>query len=383
MMDADNVGRIQEYLASRSIVGALLSNPATVTWLTGYAPPIESGPNPLEAGPALLWIVDNAMVLILSDAEADSARAVGASVVEYPGYTINGPADAFAQQADAVRILVGQHSTLRGRVAVEPHTLPAVIQSVLVAALPRTLLLAVDEDLSRLRAVKSGQEIAKLRRALQLCDLAHTRARQALRPGLTELDLWNQVRGEVEKQAGARVPALVDVVAGPRAGAVGGPPSDYEIQRGDSLILDVVLRLDGYWGDTAGTWFAGEPSAELARAFQAARDALRTGIDAVRPGVMACDLDALLREAVRRFDGNVTYPHHSGHGIGTTYHDAPRIVPFETMRLEPGMVITVEPGIYLEGVGGVRVEDAVLVTTDGCELLTRHLLDDAVVVAQV
>jgi Xaa-Pro aminopeptidase len=380
-MDADNVGRLIEYLASRSIVGALVSNTATVTWLTGYAPPIESGANPFEAGPALLWILDNAMVLILSDAEADSARALRVPVVEYLGYTIDAPADAFGRQADALRILLGQHSTLRGRVAVELHTLPAVIHSVLVAALPDTQLVPADEDLSRLRAIKSGQEISKLRRALQLCDLAHTSARDVLRPSLTELDLWNQVRAEVEKEAGARVPALVDVVAGPRAAEIGGPPSGYEIRRGDPVILDVVLRSQGYWGDTAGTWFAGEPSADLGRASQAAREALRMGVDAVRPGVMACDLDALLRDAVRRFDGAATYPHHSGHGIGTTYHDAPRLVPYETMRLEPGMVITIEPGIYLEGVGGVRVEDAVLVTTDGCEVLTRHLLDDAVVTA--
>jgi Xaa-Pro aminopeptidase len=92
----------------------------------------------------------------------------------------------------------------------------------------------------------------------------------------------------------------------------------------------------------------------------------------VRPGLRASDLDQSLRDALRKA-GYSPHPHHSGHGFGTTYHEEPRIVPYNNDRLETGMVIALEPGVYLPGVGGVRLEHALLVTADGCEVLTHHL----------
>jgi Xaa-Pro aminopeptidase len=103
------------------------------------------------------------------------------------------------------------------------------------------------------------------------------------------------------------------------------------------------------------------------------RDALRRGIDAVKPGIRACDLDAQLRGFIRDA-GYEPYPHHSGHGLGASFHEEPRIVPYNELPLAENMIIALEPGIYLSGVGGVRLEDVVLVTADGCELLTRHLV---------
>ncbi len=381
-LDRDNLARLTDHLAGRSLDGALLSEPASVTWLTGYAPPVESGPNPFEGGPALAWVQAGAIELIVSDAEATSVANLGVSVTEYDGYTIEGPVEAFSNQARALRTVLERHASGggRGTFGFEPDTLPVSMLRAAEQGLPRAEWTRLDDELSRLRAVKTNREITHLRRSLALCDLAQARFRDALRSGVTEIDLWNEVRAAVERDAGSRIPALVDVVAGQRGADIGAPPSSYKIRPGDPVILDVVLRLDGYWGDTAGTWFAGETSEDLARAYAVVRDALRRGIDAVRPGVEARALDAILREGVARYASNATYPHHSGHGIGTTYHDPPRLVPYESMRLEPGMVITLEPGIYLQGVGGVRLEDVVLVTADGCELLTRHLLDDRPVV---
>jgi Xaa-Pro aminopeptidase len=111
----------------------------------------------------------------------------------------------------------------------------------------------------------------------------------------------------------------------------------------------------------------------LSKAFGIVRDTLRAGIESVRPGVRAFDLDQQMRKSIQDA-GFAPYPHHSGHGLGTTYHEEPRIVPYNTLALQPGMVIALEPGIYLPDVGGIRLEDVVLVTQDGCELLTHHLV---------
>lgn len=377
-LDPAVFARLTKYLEARSLDAALLSDPGTVTWLTGYAPPIESGPNPFEAWTALAWVADGTVTLILSDAEAPRITTDGITVVDYAGYTIEGPVTAFANQAAVLKGLLRRHaSTSRIAIGYEPDTMPVSLLRAAESGLPMADWHALDDGPARLRAVKTAAELARLRRALALCDLAQARFRSALRPGVTEIDLWNEVRAAVEHEAGGRIPALVDVVSGPRAADIGGPPTSKQVGPGDSVILDVVLRLDGCWGDTAGTWFAGEPSADLARAYRFVRDALRRGIDAVRPGIEAGELDSILRDGVAGYAPGTSFPHHAGHGLGATYHDPPRIVPYESMILEPGMVITLEPGIYLPGVGGVRLEDVVLVTADSCEVLTHHLEGDS------
>ncbi|MCX6064760.1 MAG: M24 family metallopeptidase [Chloroflexi bacterium] len=141
---------------------------------------------------------------------------------------------------------------------------------------------------------------------------------------------------------------------------------------GDAVIADIVPRLNGYWGDNAGTHFASEPSPDLKKMYQIVLNTLKKGIAAIKPGVLACDLDKMLRNAIQD-EGYAPYPHHSGHGLGTSYHEEPRIVPYNQMKIQPGMVIAIEPGIYVPGTGGVRLEDVVLVTQDGCEVLTKHL----------
>ncbi len=365
--------RLDRFLRSRGLFAALLANPATVTWLSGYAAPINSGPSPFEGGPALGWYRDGALTLLVSDLEAAAARASGAEVREYLGYTIERPLDAIGNQAAALRALLQEQGGAGGAVGVEWSWLPAPLAAVVSDVLAGVATQRLDGELDPLRAVKSAEEIEKLRAALRLCDVGQAEVRANVRPGCSELELWTLAAGRMELAASARLPILADLVAGPeRTAEIGGPPTPYVLQEGDPVIFDVAPRLDGYWGDTFGTWFVGTPTEELARAFDVVRAALRRGIEAVRPGLRARELDALLRGDLREA-GYQPHPHHSGHGLGTTYHEAPRIVPYEETALQPGMVITVEPGVYLPGVGGVRLEEVVLVTEDGCEVLTRHL----------
>ncbi len=371
-MSLQALDRLAEFCKEKRLSSLLMSNPATITWLTGYAPSIQTGPNPFDGGPALAWWHDGQLTLVLSDAEAGAARGLGIEARDYVGYTIDGPAAGFRNQGYILKDVLATSNTLKAVVGVELNYLPAALLDVVKNALPNASLVPVDGEFDLLRAIKTPDELEKIKAALALCDLAQSETKSLMRPGISEIELWTMVKGRLEIAAGSRLPVLADFIAGVRTAEIGGLPGSYVLREGDPIIADIVPRLNGYWGDNCGTHFVGEPSPQLRKAYQAVLDALCAAIETVRPGLRACDLDAQLRKAVQD-SGYPVYPHHSGHGIGATYHEEPRIVPYNTATLQPGMVIALEPGVYLPEVGGIRLEDVMLVTDNGCEVLTHHL----------
>ena len=341
-------------IARQAGAGALLAaDPATVTWLTGYAADIETGPSPFAHAPLAVLVPGAEPVLIVSEDEAGAAAAGGCEVVTYPGFGL-GPLDPVGGAARALADVIPP-----GPVATECGALTASLAAGLSTV-------EVGAQLALARAVKDEDEIALVRAALALCDAGQRAAREHAHPEMTELDLWALVRAAIERVAGERIPVLADLVAGPRTAEVGGLPGGGVLTDGDLVLCDLVPRRGGYWGDSCSTFAVGEPSATARERHRAAMDALARAIEAVRPGVVAGDIDALARPGL-------DYPHHTGHGLGTTYHEEPRIVPGSNVVLEPGMVIALEPGSYGEG-EGVRVEQIVVVTNDGCEVLSGHEL---------
>ncbi len=371
-MNRQSLEHLLAFLKTEHLSAVLLSNLSNLTWLTGYAPPIETGPSPFEGGPAMTWCCEGDVVLLLSDMEAGAARAHEVEVFDYVAYTIEAPLAGYRNQAAGLARLLSKFSGLHGRVGVEMDTLPASLFSVVQKTLPSVTLVPLDGRLEPLRAVKSAGELELILTALKLCDLAQAETKRLIQPGKTELEVWGALKARLELEAGGRVPVLADLVAGKRTAEVGGLPGAYVLQEGDPVLADIVPRLGGYWGDNSGIHFVGEAPAELKKIYSVVLEALHMGIQTVKPGLKACDLDNLLRSFIRN-RGYPVYPHHSGHGIGTSYHEEPRIVPYNPMQLESGMVIALEPGIYLPGFGGVRLEDVVLVTETGCTLLTHHL----------
>jgi Xaa-Pro aminopeptidase len=325
-----------------------------VTWLTGFWDDLEWGPSPFALAPLAVLAPDGPPVLVVSEDWAEAAAATGCEVSTYPGFTVE-PLDVAAQAARALAAAVGGR-----RVAAE------------AAALPSALAAAIDwvdagDLLASAQAVKDDDEIALVRGAIALCDIgqAETRARAAA--GMTELELWSAMRLAVETAAGERTPIVADLVAGPRTGETGGQPGLRRIEEGDLVLVDLVPRKAGYWGDCCATFAVGEPPPQAVEHHRRARERLARVIEAVRPGAVAGDLDALAREGL-------DYPHHTGHGLGAGFHEEPRIIPGSRTVLEPGMVVAFEPGSYGEG-SGARAEQVVLVTDDGCEVLSGHSLD--------
>jgi Xaa-Pro aminopeptidase len=330
----------------------LAAPPSTVAWLTGHPADLETGPSPFALAPLALLEPGSPPILIVAEDEAEAAADTGCEVAAYPGFGL-GPVDPAGRAATVLERLVG-----RARVATEGGSLPAA----LAAGLD---WLDATRALASARAVKDPDELDRLRAAIRACNAGQAAARAEATPGTTELELWGRVRAAIEGAAGARVPVLADLVSGERTSEVGGPPSERALAEGDLVLCDLVPRVAGYWGDSCSTFCLGEPGEAARRAHRRCRESLARAVELVRAGAVAGEVDAAAREGL-------DYPHHTGHGIGTAWHEEPRIVPGATTVLEEGMVVALEPGSYADA--GVRVEQVVLVTADGCEVLSEHEL---------
>jgi Xaa-Pro aminopeptidase len=364
----ERIERAVAALRARGLEAALLSSPHNVCYVGGYEVPIEAGPSAFAGGPDLALLdADGAVTLIVPDLEESAAHAGGQAdaVVAYPAFSHLERHDQPANEWAALRGVLRASGVL----GIEPATLPAYLERAMRADLPDLRLGDATPAQAAARLVKTEDEITRLRRAVDLTAVGQQAARRLLRPGMTEIELFAGLRGAMERAAGRRLPLAGDLVAGAaRTANVGGWPLGGIIGPDDLVLVDLAPRLDGYWGDSCNTLLAGEPSAEQRRMLEATTGALAAGIAAARPGLPARDLDAVCRRHVESY--GYTYPHHSGHALGTTVHEDPRLVPYETTPLQAGMVLALEPAAYVPGVGGVRTEHVILITSSGAELLS-------------
>jgi Xaa-Pro aminopeptidase len=223
------------------------------------------------------------------------------------------------------------------------------------------------------RAIKDPLEIDLLRESCRRLAGVARRLPELAREGLTEVEVARAVDHALER-AGFDAPAFPTIVAsGPNSAVPHARPTDRRLVGGDLVLLDFGGRLDGYCGDLTRMAAVGQAGPEVRSLFEAVREAQAAAIAAVRPGQEASAVDTAAREVLERHGFGDAVLHATGHGLGLELHEAPRIArpdPHHTDRLESGMVCTIEPGAYVEGLGGVRLEDDVLVTADACEVLT-------------
>ena len=370
-MHEEQRARAQRELTSKGIERALFAHPFTVTWLTGFAPAPQLGPTPFAGGPALVWYAGGEFTLIAVDAYAAEAAATGCPVVGYLGYTIAEPLAGPAHLQDALRQAIGTVAGA-GRVGLEADAVPAALVATLQAALPgASELVPIDGWLTPLRAVKTVEELAKLRENFALTDIGHAAARKSVYAGQREIDVWIALESAIQQAAGQRVPVGNDCVVGYRENNTGGWPLDLEIRPHDAVIVDLSTLRHGYWSDSCATYYAGEPTERQRAMHRTAAEALEFAISLVKPGAICSEIDRAVRQFIADA-GYPVYPHHTGHSVGVTGHDEPRIVPYDHAVVEEGMVLMLEPGTYYPGETGVRLEDAVLVTATGAEVLTHH-----------
>ncbi len=222
----------------------------------------------------------------------------------------------------------------------------------------------------RLRQRKDSHEIEAIKGAVEIASKAFEELLGQLKPGLTERQAAAQLEFHM-RQLGADAIAFDTIVASGARGALPhGRASDKIIQSGDLVTFDFGARLDGYNSDITRTVFiGGQPSPRQQQIYDLVRESQLAGIAAVRPGVKASEVDAASRAVFHKAGEREYYLHSNGHNLGREVHEAPFITPTDDSLLEPGMVLTVEPGLYVSEWGGVRIEDDLLVTENGAEVL--------------
>ncbi len=221
-----------------------------------------------------------------------------------------------------------------------------------------------------LRLVKEEQEIELIRAAQGLADAAF----EALRPGIRAGAHEEELAAELEhflRRRGAKAAFDFTVASGPRGALPHAGASRRTLAEDELVTLDFGAQREGYHSDMTRTVAVGSPSEELRRLYRAVLEAERAAVAAVRPGAICSDLDAAAREVLAGHGLGEYFAHSLGHGVGLAIHEGPGLRAGNEQPLQAGMVVTIEPGVYLPGVGGVRIEDLLLVTEGGHEVLSR------------
>jgi Xaa-Pro aminopeptidase len=256
------------------------------------------------------------------------------------------------------------------RIGIEGEHLSVAARSRLSADLPSGCKLrAAPALVERLRIIKDAEELDCIRAAVQLGARLFDTVLKTLCPGVKETDVAAEMEYAAHR-AGAQEMAFSTIIAaGKRSALPHGRASTATIPARGFIVCDFGVILTGYCSDRTRTVHMGRPGAEERRVYQAVRQAQQASIDAVRSGVSVSEVDQAGRKLLKREGLARHFTHSTGHGVGLEIHEAPRVAAGQTVILKPGMVITIEPGIYFPNRWGVRIEDMVLVTETGCEVL--------------
>ncbi len=235
---------------------------------------------------------------------------------------------------------------------------------------PSAELVATNGLVDNLRIVKHESEVARIEAAAAIADAALASVRDRLWDGPTEADFGLELDTAM-RRLGAEGTSFETIVAGGPNGAMPHHrPGTRVISEGDLVVLDFGALVDGYCSDMTRTVMVGDPSPTQARMLEVVGASQRAGVEAVRPGVATGEVDRACRAVIEDAGWGDAFVHSTGHGVGLEIHEEPRVAAGADATLVPGAVVTVEPGVYLPEHGGVRIEDTVVVTADGCRALT-------------
>lgn len=338
-------------MASKDVDAFCVSSLFNVRWLTGFK---CSYGRVLAAGKNFYLLTDARYT-------ADARRAAaGAEVVEITANLMD----------SKVKEILRSHGVKR--LSVERDIIVLGEYQALKDELARDMKIESRSGLvENLRIVKDEHEIEAIHRACRTADKAFSHALTKIRAGVTEKFIASEMDGFMIGQQVDGLAFETIVAAGPRGAFPHAQPTGRKLRNGDLVVLDFGVCLDGYNSDTTRTVAVGRPRPELEKMYRAVHAAQAAAREAARAGMTCRALDAVARKALAGFGLAKHFTHGLGHGVGLEIHELPRVSSVSDAVLKRNMIFTIEPGVYVEGVGGVRIEDTVALTADGLKVLTH------------
>jgi Xaa-Pro aminopeptidase len=283
-----------------------------------------------------------------------------------------------APTSAAHREILGPAVDALARLGLEAHGVTWAQQRAYADWFSDTELVPTDGVVEALRRVKEPAEVARIRAACAIADDALAELLPSLARNPTEREFALQLEFAM-RRLGASGNSFDPIVAsGPNGAKPHARPTDRPIGRGELVVIDFGCVVDGYCSDMTRTVSVGDPGPDARRVWDVVAASQRAGRDAVRGGVECVAVDRASRDVIDAAGWGEMFAHGTGHGVGLEIHEAPRVAKTASGTLEVGAVVTVEPGVYLPGVGGVRIEDTLVVTADGAEALTEFPKDPVV-----
>jgi len=348
------IAQLQKLVRKAGLNSLLVTNPENWFYLTGFTG---------EAG--ILVIESHGATLITDERFTTQAKqeAPGTAVVLQKDGLYRSCGEMLGQRRlrkvgfDSEQVTVAQLRAVKkaagGGVRLDPA--PRLVQS--------------------LRMKKDARELAKMRRAAILASEAVEAAIKLLKPGIRESEVAAEIEYQMRKQGASR-PAFETIVAfGRRAALPHARPTAKRLKRGQLVVLDLGAILDGYCSDITRTVFVGRAPAKVKAWYRAVLEAEAAAIDTVAAGRACGEVDAAARGVLAAYRLDQYFVHSTGHGLGLEVHEDPRVAKGQKTLLASGNVVTIEPGVYVPGVGGIRIEDDVVVCKSGNEVLTRASRD--------
>lgn len=359
---AGRVERLRSLIDRAECDALVVSDLTNIRYLTGFT------------GSAAIVLVTDSELLFVSDGRyqtqsADQLAAAG----------VDARIEIVAADADAVVAGAAQAAGI-GRLGLESDSVTWAQQRRWASDLfAGGELVATTSLVEELRLVKDAGEAARIRTACAIADVALAEVRGRLLEGPTEVEFALELDATMRRSGAEDVSFDTIVASGPNGAKPHHRPSGRRIDQGDLVVIDFGALVDGYHSDMTRTVAVGDVGAERSRMLGVVLESQQAGVDAVRAGATAAQVDAACREVIDDAGWGEAFLHSTGHGVGLDIHEEPRVSARSAATLVAGHVVTVEPGVYLPGLGGVRIEDTVLVTEDGCDRLTLTPKDPAVV----
>lgn len=358
-MHADRITRLRQAISDSEIDALALNPGSTLSYLTGLSFHL------MERPVLAIFTADADPTLIVPDLERSKAEFTDFDLQLFSyDDSPSSRAETFQEACQSIN---------NHRVGIEPLRMRVMELRLLEEHSRRATFVSGDMILNELRIIKTPEEIESIRKAVVVAEQALEATIPLIRAGMTEREL----EGELTLQllhAGSESEFPFDpiVACGPNSALPHATPGERKLQASDLLILDWGARVDGYISDITRTFALGEIDEELSTVYEVVQAANEAGRDVVRPGAQCGDVDRTTRAVIEDAGYGEFFIHRTGHGIGLEAHEPPYIRADNQRILQPGMTFTIEPGIYIPGRGGVRIEDDVLVTSDGVESLTTY-----------